>query len=136
MSQPVLAASSSLDRNLNGCGYCELEESPCPGENYATNPDTPLWDFRVVYEVWIKTSAFGDAGFCGVDIDSVHASPSKADSNTVDVEPGDCPPPRCPPNYQLYLTSEGEEVCVPNGDCPDGYVIDLTSEGESCVPLK
>jgi len=132
----ILAASSSLDRNMNGCGYCELENSPCPGEDWAGDPDAPLWDYRVVYEVWIDTAAFGDAGFCGIDIDAVHASPSKAEDNTVLVEPDDCPPPPCPPSYELYLTSEGEEVCVPSGDCPDGYVIDLTSEGESCVPIK
>ncbi|HWO14715.1 MAG TPA: hypothetical protein VNN80_34670, partial [Polyangiaceae bacterium] len=132
----VLASSSSLDRNMNGCGYCELENSPCPGENYATDPNAPQWDFRVVYEMWIDPAAFGDAGFCGVDIDAVHASPSKADDNTVLVEPDDCPPPPCPPSYELYLTSEGEQVCVPSGDCPDGYVIDLTSEGESCVAVK
>lgn len=131
----VLAASSSHDRNMNGCGYCELENSPCPGEDYAGDPDAPEWDYRVVYEVWIDTEAFGSAGFCGVDIDAVHASPSKAEDNTVLVEPGDCPPPPCPPNYELYLTSEGESVCVPTSGCPDGYVIDLTSEGESCVPI-
>ncbi|HEY6729154.1 MAG TPA: hypothetical protein VI197_34325 [Polyangiaceae bacterium] len=133
-AEHVLAASSSHDRNMNGCGYCELENSPCPGEDYAGDPDAPEWDYRVVYEVWIDTAAFGNAGFCDVDIDAVHASPSKAEDNTVLVEPGDCPPPPCPPNYELYLTSEGESVCVPSGDCPDGYVIDLTSEGESCVP--
>lgn len=132
----VLAASSSLDRNMNGCGYCEDENSPCPGEDYAGDPDAPQWDYRVVYELWVDADAFGSAGFCGVDIDAVHASPSKAEEHTVLVEPDDCPPPPCPPDYQLYLTSEGEEVCVPTGNCPDGYTIDLTSEGESCVPVK
>jgi len=135
-AEHILAASSSLDRNMNGCGYCETENSPCPGEDYAGDPAAPAWDYRVVYEVWIDNAAFGAAGFCGVDINSVHASPSKAEENTVLVEPGDCPPPTCPPNYQLYLTSEGEEYCVPSGNCPDGYVIDLTSEGESCVPVS
>jgi len=130
----VLASSSSLSRNMNGCGYCETVESPCPGEGYTADPNAPEWDFRVYYEVWIDAAAFGGSGFCGVDVNSVHASPSKADSNTVLVEPGDCPPPPCPPNYELYLTSEGEGTCVPTGGCPPGYVIDLMSEGESFVP--
>ena len=47
----VLAASSSLDRNMNGCGYCDAENSPCTDEHYATNPEAPEWDFRVYYEV-------------------------------------------------------------------------------------
>src|SRR5205814_3420874 len=62
----VLAAASSLDRNLNACGYCM---SPaCPGGdcrvnspttdlNYTTNPQAPNWDFRVVYEAWIDPAA-------------------------------------------------------------------------------
>jgi hypothetical protein len=133
----VLAASSSLSRNMNGCGYCETENSPCTDEYYATNPDAPEWDFRVYYEVWIDAEAFGDLGMCLVDVDSVHASPSKADDNTVLVEPKDCPPPPggpCPPNHELYLTSEGEELCKPPDQlCPEGYVIDLTSEGEDCI---
>ncbi len=132
----VLAASSSLDRNMNGCGYCENENSPCPFMDYAGDPDAPEWDYRVVYEVWVDTAAFGSAGFCGVDIDEVHASPSKGEEHTVAVEPDDCPPPPCPPDYRLYLTSEGDEICVPGGQCPAGWEIDLTSEGESCVPVK
>jgi hypothetical protein len=135
--QHVLAASSSLHRNMNGCGYCDDENSPCTNESYTADPNAPEWDFRVYYEVWVDAEAFGDLGMCGVDVDSVHASPSKADDNTVFVEPKDCPPPPggpCPPNYELYLTSEGEELCKPPDEpCPPGYVIDLTSEGEDCI---
>jgi len=136
-AEHVLAASSSLDRNMNGCGYCEVENSPCPGSDYSGDPDAPEWDYRVVYEVWIDMAAFGSAGFCGIDMNAVHASPSKADEHTVLVEPKDCPPPPCPPDYELYLTSEGEAICVPTqDDCPPGYMIDLTSEGESCIEIK
>jgi hypothetical protein len=137
----VLAVGTSLDRNMNGCGYCELEESPCPGgEGYEASPDAPEWDFRMVYELWVDVEAFGSEGFCRPDIEAVHASPSKADDNTILVEPDDCPPPPggdCPPNYELYLSSEGEYLCAgpPNdGGCPDGFEIDLTSEGELCIP--
>lgn len=138
----VLAVGTSLDRNMNGCGYCELENSPCPsGDSFEPSAEAPEWDFRMVYELWIKRSAFGDSGFCRPDVEYVHASPAKADVDTVLVEPGDCPPPPggdCPVDFELFLSSEGEFICggPPDGDgnCPDGYEIDLTSEGELCIP--
>jgi hypothetical protein len=139
----VIRVSSSMDRNVNGCGYCLTEESPCPADpaTYSNSTEAPEWDFRMVYELWIRREAFGSAGFCKADIDFVHASPSKASENTIIVEPGDCPPPPggdCPVNFELFLSSEGQYICVgpPNegGDCPAGYTFDLTSEGELCVP--
>lgn len=156
-AEDVLAVGTSLDRNLNGCGYCDDEiddsggmggpgsgvaQSPCPsGDGYEPSTEAPEWDFRMVYEIWISADAFGDSGFCRPDIESVHASPAKTSSDTILVEPDDCPPPPddgdCPPNYELYLTSEGEFLCAgpPNdGDCPNGYELDLTSEGELCIP--
>ncbi len=150
---------------MNGCGYCEETESPCPGseEGYEPSPDAPEWDFRMVYELWIDADAFGDAGFCRSDIDYVHASPAKSSSDTILVEPDDCPPPPddpptdddppndddppsddpptdgdCPPEFQLYLTSAGEWLCAgppdDEGMCPNGYEIDITSEGDLCIP--
>jgi len=47
----VLAAATSLDRNLNGCGYCHTVDSPATDASYTPNPATPRWDYRVVYEV-------------------------------------------------------------------------------------
>jgi hypothetical protein len=69
----------------------------------------------------------------------VHASPSKASSNTITVEPKPCG--SCPDGYTNYLTSEGA-VCVPvaktdagaGGACPQGYTDYLTSEGQVCLP--
>lgn len=139
----VLAVSTSLDRNLNGCGYCEVEDSPCPEDpaSYSNSTEAPEWDFRMVYELWIRADAFGSTGLCKTDIDFVHASPAKASTDTITVEPDDCPPPPggdCPIDFELFLSSEGQYVCVgpPNegGDCPEGYTFDLTSEGELCVP--
>lgn len=137
----VLAVGTSLDRNLNGCGYCDIKESPCPsGDGYQASDAAPEWDFRMVYELWVKADAFGDAGFCRPSIEYVHASPAKADDHTILVEPDDCPPPPndCPPNYELFLSSEGEYLCAgppDDGDCLAGYELDLTSEGELCIPL-
>lgn len=137
----VLAVGTSLDRNINGCGYCDIVESPCPsGDAYEPSETAPEWDFRMVYELWIKADAFGDAGFCRPSIEYVHASPAKSEDHTIIVEPDDClsPPNDCPPNYELYLTSEGEYLCAgppDDGECPAGYELDLTSEGELCIPL-
>lgn len=89
----VVQVSTSLDRNLNACGLdAYTESSPISDEDFSPSPEAGEWDFRVVYDVWVKRSAFGAAGFGEALIDHVHASPSKADGNTIDVTPGDCPP--------------------------------------------
>lgn len=142
-AKDVLAVSTSLDRNLNGCGYCETVDSPCPEDpsTFSASPEAPEWDFRMVYELWIKGEAFGNSKFCQAKIEYVHASPAKGTTDTILVEPDDCPPPpggECPFDYELYLSTEGEYICVgppTNGMCPDGFALDLTSEGELCVPI-
>lgn len=79
----VLAATSSLDRNLNELGCVFLEDSPAAGE-------CPGWDYRVVYEMWLDASIFGASGFREVHMNEVHASPSRTE-NTIEIEPGPCP---------------------------------------------
>jgi hypothetical protein len=160
----IIAATSSLERNLNGCGYCLTTDSPATDKNYTPNAAAPHWDCRVVYEVWIDLGAFGSAGFGQAYINSVHASPSKLDSNTVDVVPTPCPPTwdtpycppgstnpactpntgSCPPNFQIYIATEGQSVCTPipfanypnHAACPQGYMLDAATEGRYCVPAK
>jgi hypothetical protein len=96
----ILAATSSLDRDLNGCGYCSSTacggsctvNSPATDSAYTPNAATPAWDYRVQYEVWVSAAAFGAAGFGSAGITFVHASPSKAATNTVTVLPRSCPP--------------------------------------------
>src|SRR5262249_31776603 len=136
----VLAATSSLDRDLNGCGYCTSSacggsctvNSPATDTAYTPNAATPNWDYRVQDEVWIAAAAFGTAGFGSASITFVHASPSKASSNTVTVLPRSCPPswdipytPKktCPTNYVADVDSVGQTVCRPpsGGGCPSGY---------------
>lgn len=93
----ILQATTSLDRNLNACGYDEfLENSPVPPTDGAGG-EAENWDYRVVYEVWVSLDAFGDADFGEAFIEFVHASPSKASDNTVDVTAGPCPPDDDPP---------------------------------------
>jgi hypothetical protein len=83
---------TSIDRNLNERGYTSyVVDSPETDADYTPNAATPNWDYRVVYEVWIDNAAFGSSGFGGALIEHVHASPSKAASDTLLVKPGDCP---------------------------------------------
>ena len=93
----VVAVSTSIDRDLNACGLGSyIVDSPATDQNYTPNTATPNWDYRVIYDVWVRRSAFGAAGFGSASVDFVHASPSKASSNTIVVHPGDCPPwPYC-----------------------------------------
>jgi len=87
-----LAATTSLDRNLNACGLSSFtESSPETDAAYTQNGDAPEWDYRVAYEVWVSSEAFGGAGFGSALIENVHASPSKLEGNTVDVVPAPCP---------------------------------------------
>jgi hypothetical protein len=157
----VLAVATSIDRNLNGCGYCYTEDSPATDAAYTPNPAAPRWDFRVAYEVWLDAAAFGAAGPGDFLLENVHASPSKAASNTITVKKGVCPPTwpeckpdviteglncgdagtSCPPGTIEYVTSEGR-TCVPRPiplpdgglGCPDGYHLDLAHEGRYCLP--
>lgn len=90
----VMGATSSLDRNLNGCGWGDyIVDSPATDDAYTPNPEAPTWDYRVVYEVWVAEEPFGVDGFGDARIEYVHASPSKADGNTLIVVPGPCPTP-------------------------------------------
>jgi hypothetical protein len=197
-AEHVLAVATSIDRNLNGCGYrtspacgeggdCTVN-SPATDEAFTPAPETPNWDYRQVYEIWIDTAAFGDAGFGQALITYTHSSPAKASSDTLTVEPTPCPPAwdqpycppnvlleggncfgsppdgaggsggeggaggggagggggggACPPNEQVYITTEGASLCTPipfsnnpdQGPCPAGYALDLVSEGQFCLP--
>jgi hypothetical protein len=136
----IAAVATSLDRNLNGCGYCSTVDSPVTDQNFSLDPAAPNWDYRVVYEVWIAYDAFEGIGFGGAFLPSVHASPSKASSNTLDVTPTPCPPdwdtPYCPPSIieeggNCFGTPPGDD----DGPCPDGYIPDVESEGQNCIPL-
>jgi hypothetical protein len=148
----VLASTTSLDRDLNGCGYCKSSacggdctvDSPVTDAKYTPNAAAPNWDYRVVYEVWIDAAAFAAKGFGGASITFVHASPSKASSNTVSVTPKPC----CPPGSRLYETPTGTSCTgcpegsrpyeTPTGtsctDCPLGTQPVETPTGTSCTP--
>ncbi|NRA34909.1 MAG: hypothetical protein HRU17_16390 [Polyangiaceae bacterium] len=160
----ILAVGTSLDRNLNGCGYSEtVVDSPLTDEDYTPNPDAPDWDFRMTYDIWVDSAAF-DGCFGQAYVTSVHASPSKFAEDTQETTPGECPPGwdepycpeavcdtppeedyECPQNFTQYTNSEGcEGECVPipfagytdRAACPTGYQLDLDTEGRYCVPIS
>jgi hypothetical protein len=141
-SKYILASTTSLDRDLNGCGYCKnaacggdcTVDSPATDANYTPNPAAPNWDFRVVYEVWVDAGAFGSNGFGGAAITFVHASPSKASSNTVSVTPRPCDGGGCPEGAKPIQTANGI-VCSPgSGSCPEGATPIVVDGGIVCSP--
>jgi hypothetical protein len=120
----VVAASTSLDRNLNVCGYGDyLVNSPETDDKYTANPAAPNWDFRVVYDVWVQRDLFEANGFGRASVEFVHASPSKAGKSTLDVVRNKCPPgwpPYCnnpdgcggtPPGNTPVCGDEPDEQC-------------------------
>lgn len=114
----VLDATSSLDRNLNERGYASfLDNSPETNDGYATNPQAPNWDYRVVYEAWIDNAAFGAVDLDAPRMDFVHASPAKGD-DTLDVTEGECPPDwGCtdPDGCAPGMTGPGDGSGTPSG---------------------
>jgi hypothetical protein len=89
-SSDVISVLTSLDVNFNQYSYILTTNSPATNSSYAPNPTYPNWIFDVWYEVEVKLSAFGAAGFGKVGITGVHASPSKTGNNTEVVTEGPC----------------------------------------------
>jgi hypothetical protein len=88
----VLATATSIERNLEACGLSSfIEDSPATDAAYTPNASASDWDYRVAYEIWVASDAFGSVGFGSALIENVHASPSKLEGNTVDVSPAPCP---------------------------------------------
>lgn len=121
----ILAANSSISRNLNERGYAEYTvDSPATDEMYTANAETPDWDYRVVYEVWIALDGFTDLPVQAC-IEFIHASPSKAEDNTVDVVPDECPP-----GWGCYDTDLDCDHC----DYIDPDLGDLCDPGDGIPP--
>jgi len=133
----ILASTTALDRDLNGCGYCKnaacggdcTVDSPATDTKYTPNASAPNWDFRVVYEVWVDAAVFQSKGFGGAAITFVHASPSKASTNTVSVTPKPCDGGGCPEGAHPIMTATGI-TCSPG--CPTGTYQVETSSGTTC----
>ncbi|HEY8946107.1 MAG TPA: hypothetical protein VIM73_17685, partial [Polyangiaceae bacterium] len=75
---------------------------------------------------------------CPPEWDTPYCPPSVAleGRNCFDQEEG------CPPNYALYVASEGRNQCMPipfsnypgMAPCPAGHQLDPATEGRFCVP--
>jgi hypothetical protein len=89
-SSDVLSVVTSLDKNFNQYGYVLTTNSPSTNADYAPNATYPNWIYEVWYEMEVRLSAFGSAGFGKVGITGVHASPSKTGNNTELVTEGPC----------------------------------------------
>lgn len=160
----VLAATSSLDRNVAGCGYCAnagcgpsgdcTVDSPATDANYTPNPLAPNWNFAVSYEVWLKASAFdAGGGFGQAYITFVHASPSMATNDTLNVVPSPCPPTwvSCPPGQTCPPGKPGDPGNPGTGGasgvggsgnvpstpaCPVNYQLRTNADGSTvCSPI-
>jgi hypothetical protein len=128
----ILGYGSSLDQNINERGYCGyLTDSPATDAACTPNPAAPDWDFRVVYDVWIAVSAFTPEPFGSAYMSFVHASPSKASTNTVEIEPAECPCTEIDPNDCTEPPPGGGD-CTSNTDC--GTEEFCTDDGH-CVPI-
>jgi len=45
----------------------------------------------------------------------------------------------CPPNWQIYVQTEGQSICTPppqGGSCPAGYVVFIESNHQYCLPVQ
>jgi hypothetical protein len=126
--EAICGWATSISQNLNERGYCEgyLEDSPATDDSCTPSADAPNWDYRVVYELWLALSAFEPAGFGSAYMSSVHASPSKYDTNTVEVDPRTCEDDCQDPD------GCGGGECTPGGDECEEY--EFCYDGE-CVPM-
>jgi hypothetical protein len=152
----VLAAATSQDRNLVGCGYCQSAacsadgasagdctvNSPKTDSLFAANSLTPDWNYTVVYEVWIDLAAFGSAGFGQAFMEYVHASPSKASADTLYVSPSPCPPGlgHCTAGQDCWVNGTGDAGGPPpdagTGTCPQNSQVYTAADGtKSCTPI-
>lgn len=156
-SSAILAAATSISRNVGGCGYCSnaacsadskgtgdgdcTVNSPVTDASYTANALTPNFNYDVVYEVWVRLDAFGEAGFGQAYITKIHASPSKLASNTLYVVPQACPPTwnACPDGncgWQGSGGAGGTPGTGGNGPCGTNYQVYITTEGASeCTPI-
>lgn len=135
----VIDVSTSLDKNLNERGYSDYTvDSPATDESFTPNADTPEWDYRMVFEVWIDLEAFGDAGFAGAFIDYVHASPAKTSADTIEVMPEECPPPPCelPDGCEAdnpCYDSDPDTFCDRSDRCYDHDAATLCDSSDPCA---
>ncbi|HXH19547.1 MAG TPA: SprB repeat-containing protein, partial [Chitinophagales bacterium] len=132
----VLNVKTSLSENFNTFGYVLTANSPATDANYTPNPAYPNWIFEVWYEVTVKLSVFGSAGFGKPSFVSVHASPSKTGNNSEPVVDKGCCAFNCNGAINLTITSgtgpftfkwsTGETTEDLSNVCQGNYTVTIT----------
>lgn len=130
----VINVTSSINENFNVHGYVLPVNSPATDANYTPNPAYPNWIYDVWYEVTVKASAFGYAGFGKPDITYIHASPSKTGHNSEEVVPVVCG--SAPGDVTTdYLWSTGETTQKISVNTPGTYTVTATAN-TGCVSTE
>ena len=81
----VYSWGTSFDDNINFYGYHLFENSPETDSVFTPNPAYPFWEYYAVYHICINSKIFGSRGFGDSFMSSVHASPSKNGSDTIEL---------------------------------------------------
>ena len=90
-SGDILSMRTSMDSNFNDKGYVLTTNSPSTNSSYTPNATYPAWDYNVWYEIKVKQSAFGSAGFGYPEIPLVRCSPSKSGATDIVLTSTPCP---------------------------------------------
>ena len=87
----IISYKTSMDSNFNDNNYILTANSPSTNSSYTPNATYPKWNYDVWYQVTVKQSAFGAAGFGYPAIPDIHANPSKSGAADVAMTQVDCP---------------------------------------------
>jgi hypothetical protein len=122
-AQNVVSTVTSLDYNFNNLGYVLITNSPVSDTNYTPDPFYPNWIYEVWYEVTVKLSAFGTAGFGRPDVLYANASPSKTGHNRENLNEVPC----APVDTYTYAWSNGGTTQIINANAYGNYIVTVTS---------
>ena len=106
----MVAFTTSMDRNFNEHGYSQYTvDSPPTDAKYTKSTEAPNWEYLVIYEAWVASAQFGDAGFGKAVVEYIHASPSKSADNTIEVVEGDCPDSSWDDDNEVVNQDDGQD---------------------------
>ena len=139
----IVGVKTSISEDLNTYNYVLTTNSPATDTSYTPNPTYPNWIYDVWYEVTVKQSVFGTAGFGYPRITEVHASPSKTGNNTEVVVPGPCPVPKnLRLGNQVWNDRDGDGKRDDNEPAIGGALISLYTDNnndnlpDQTIPIK
>ena len=117
----VLAVNTSLTDNLNKQPFLGNLAQYTVNSPSLADPNSPLWEYRMVYTVVVSKDAFGPTGFGSVMIADQHNSPTKPpfERGPVPTACGNCVTNIATVSAfaagQLLTTSGSAVTCVTNG---------------------